>query len=323
MRTTIHLGIATVLLIVAMWISAATGAYPIHLHDLTSLDWDNQALVVFTQLRLPRIILGALVGAALAAAGTTYQGCLNNPLADPYLLGISSGAGLAVTILAALGGAGALGAATPAAFIGALIAVGLTLIVSRGIGHNTNPATIILAGVATGSLFGAAQTYLQQANADTLKSVYSWMLGHLLTSGWNNIALAAAPILISIAIMSGGGKLLNLLAVGDEEATSLGVNPAHIRAALLAAATLATATAVAHSGLIGFVGIIIPHAIRRAITTDYRLLIPLSAIYGATFLVATDVLARTLLSPAELPIGVITAFIGAPFFMLLLARKNT
>ncbi|HEX4725059.1 MAG TPA: iron ABC transporter permease [Pseudonocardiaceae bacterium] len=282
---------------------------------------------ILWQLRVPRVLLGGLVGAALATSGAAYQGVFRNPLADPYLLGAAAGAGMAATIvvvgfpaLAAAGG-GVVGAVPAAAFAGAVGGVCLTWALGRSAGRGT--ATLVLAGVAVTAFLTAIQTFVQQLNTDTLQRIYSWMLGGLATSGWHNVLLALPYIGLGTAVLCGSARLLDVLTLGDEEATALGVRPARVRLAVLGAASLATAGAVAVSGLIGFVGIVVPHVVRLLFGGSYRVVVPLSLIGGAVFVIAADVVARTVLAPAELPIGVVTAFTGAPFFVVVLRTSRT
>ena len=287
----------------------------VHLHSGLT---EREAAIV-TELRLPRVTLGLLVGATLALAGGCYQGVFRNPLADPYLLGVAAGAGLGATIAIALRGT-AFGFAVPAAaFVGALLAVGMAYVLG---GVYRTPATLILAGVAVASFLTAIQTVVQQRNADTLREVYSWILGQLATGGWRDVLIVLPYTVIAGALILVRGRVLDVLAVGDEEAASLGVNPKVTRYTLVVAASLATAAAVAVSGLIAFVGIIVPHAIRLVAGTSYRGLLPLSFVVGAGFLILADVVARTALAPAEVPIGVITALFGAPFFAFVLRTRG-
>ncbi len=280
---------------------------------------------IIWDVRLPRIVLGLLVGGLLAVAGASYQGIFRNPLADPYLLGVAAGAGLGATIAIASGatnGEGMFDALPIAAFIGSAVAVGITLLVGGAVGKSTSTVTLLLAGVAVASLFTAIQTYIQQRESATLRQVYSWILGRLSTSGWDEVIMILPYAVISVTIMLAMSGALDVLAVGEEEALSLGLRPERVRWMVIAAASLAAASAVAVSGLIAFVGIIVPHAVRMVVGASNRLVIPLSLFIGAAFLVLTDLLARTLQSPAELPIGVVTAFFGAPFFLFVLRRRS-
>ena len=272
---------------------------------------------ILWQLRVPRVLLGGLVGAALATSGAAYQGVFRNPLADPYLLGAAAGAGMAATIVVV--GFGSSGAVPVAAFAGAVGGVVLTWLLGRSAGRGT--ATLVLAGVAVTAFLTAVQTFVQQLNTDTLQRIYSWMLGGLATSGWHNVLMSLPYIGLGLVVLCFSGRLLDVLTLGDEEALALGVRPGVVRFVLLGAASLATAGAVASSGLIGFVGIVVPHVVRMLFGGSYRVVVPLSLIGGAVFVIAADVVARTVLAPAELPIGVVTAFTGAPFFVIVLRTR--
>jgi cobalamin transport system permease protein len=281
----------------------------------------TEAAIVW-EIRLPRVILAGLVGAALAMAGAAFQGVFRNPLADPYLLGAAAGAGMAATIVvvAAPSVTGWIVGPLPlAAFAGAVGGVTLTWLLGRSAGGGT--AVLLLAGVAVASFLTAIQTFVQQLNTDTIKQVYSWMLGGLNTTGWHEVLVTLPYISLAGVVLCLCGRLLDVLAVGDDEATSLGINPGRVRLVVLLAASLATAAAVAVSGLIGFVGIVVPHVVRLLAGASYRVVVPLSLLGGAMFLIVADHIARTAFAPAELPIGVITAFTGAPFFLLVM-RMN-
>jgi iron complex transport system permease protein len=274
---------------------------------------------ILWQIRLPRIVLGVLVGGMLALAGTSYQGIFRNPLADPYLLGVAAGAGLGATLAIVYGpqtGGTSIAIVGPAAFAGALIAaIGSYLLGTVGRATTTS---LILAGVAVAAFLTSIQTYVQLRNTDSLRDVVSWMLGRLSTAGWEEVRSILPLVIVSSIALLLHRKLLDVLALGDDEATTLGVRVTAVRLIVLVAASLGTAAVVAVSGLIGFVGIIVPHALRLAIGTSYARLVPLSFLAGAAFLVLADLVARTLISPAELPIGVVTAFFGAPFFLGIL-----
>jgi iron complex transport system permease protein len=271
------------------------------------------------QLRVPRVVLAGLVGAALASSGAAFQGVFRNPLADPYLLGAAAGAGMAATMVVVLAPSvtgWVIGPLPLAAFAGALGGVGLSWLLGRSSG-GTGTATLLLAGVAVASFLTAIQTFVQQLNTDTIKQVYSWMLGGLNTSGWQEVWIALPYVTVSAVVLCLCARLLDVLTLGDAEAASLGIHPARVRLLLLAAASLATAAAVSVSGLIGFVGIVVPHLVRILFGASYRVVIPLSLIVGGAFLIVADYIARTAL-PGELPLGVVTAFTGAPFFVLVL-----
>jgi iron complex transport system permease protein len=281
--------------------------------------------VILWELRAPRVVLGLLVGAMLASAGASYQGVFRNPLADPYLLGAAAGAGLGATLVIAYGdGAAASRDLRPlAAFVGATVGVAAAYLLGRSVGGGRSTATLILAGVTVASFLTAVQTFVQQQNTDTVQEVYAWILGQLETSGWSDVLTILPYVVVSWAVLLLHRRLLDVLAVGDEEASSLGVNVARVRLVVLGMATLGTAAAVALSGLIAFVGIIVPHAVRLVAGTSYRIVLPLSLAFGGAFLVLADLLARTVVAPAELPIGVVTAFFGAPFFAVVLRMTRT
>lgn len=266
------------------------------------------------QLRAPRVVLAALVGSMLAVAGASYQGVFRNPLVDPYLLGVAGGAGLGATLVIAYGG-GSSQLVPPAAFLGAAAAVAL----AYALGSQTRGSTsLVLAGVVVATFTAAVQTFVQQQHSDQLRNVYTWLLGGFSTATWHDVGIAAPYIVVSALVLVLHRRVLDVLSLGDEEAAALGIDVGRVRIVIVVAATLGTAAAVAVSGLIVFVGIIVPHMIRLLVSTSYRAVVPLSLLAGGGFLALTDVLARTVLSPQELPIGVITAFLGAPFFAFVL-----
>jgi iron complex transport system permease protein len=331
--------VATGLLVIAMIIGVSVGPAALSLPViaealLAKLPWHPAISVpsldsaIIWQIRLPRVILGALVGAMLAGGGAAYQGVFRNPLADPYLLGVAAGGGLGATIVIVTGGSP--GLLPPAAFAGAVCAVALTYMLGAGPGRDGEPsgsgaatASIVLAGVAVAALLTAVQTYLQQQHAQTLQVVYSWILGELSLASWSDVTLILPYAVICAVLLISHRRLLDVLRVGEIEAGSLGVDVARLRLIVVLAATLGTAAAVAVSGLIGFVGIIVPHTVRLTAGASYRIVLPVSMIGGAAFLVLADVAARTVQAPAEVPIGVITAAAGAPFFLFVLRSRRT
>jgi iron complex transport system permease protein len=277
------------------------------------------------QIRAPRIVLAAIVGGMLAVAGSAYQGVFKNPLADPYLLGVASGAGLGATIaIATIANPASLpfDPVPLAAFSGAILAVAATYALGRGGSRLRNSSSLILAGVAVGAFFTAIQTYEQQRSSSTLTAVYSWILGGLSTASWQQVVLVLPYVGASVFVLFLCRRLLDVMSVGDEEANSLGISARRVRLIIVGAATLGTAAVVAVSGLIGFVGIIVPHTIRLLVGSSYRRILPLSIFGGAAFLILADLVARTVLSPAEVPIGVVTAFVGAPFFLIVLRQAR-
>jgi iron complex transport system permease protein len=290
------------------------------LHVHSPLSAAQEAIV--WQLRAPRVVLGALVGGMLAIAGSAYQGVFRNPLADPYLLGVAAGAGLGATLAIAYGSSGSV-LVPIAAFGGATVGVAAAYVLGRSAGGARTTGTLILAGVTVAAFMTSLQTFVQQQRSQSLREVYSWLLGGLATADWHDVALASPYVLVSATVIVLHRRVLDVLSLGDEEAAALGLDVRRVRLLIVAAATAGTAAAVAVSGLIGFVGIIVPHTIRLLVSTSYRAVVPLSLVVGCGFLVLTDVLARTILSPAELPIGVVTAFFGAPFFAVVLRTTRT
>ena len=279
------------------------------------------------QIRAPRVVLAALVGAMLSGGGAAYQGVFRNPLADPYLLGVAAGAGLAATIAVVAGASP--GALPPAAFAGGAGAVAMTYVLGSGAGrHRDSPAlggattSIVLAGVAVAALLTAIQTYLLQQHTQVLQQVYSWVLGELSLASWSNVTTILPYVAVSTVLLLAHRRLLDVLRVGEAEASALGVDVARVRLTVVLAATLGTAAAVSMSGLIGFVGIIVPHTVRLTAGSAYRIVLPVSMIGGAAFLVLADLVARTAQAPAEVPIGVITAAAGAPFFLFVLRSRR-
>ncbi len=279
---------------------------------------DDTHVTILRELRIPRVVLGLLVGGMLGISGAAYQGVFRNPLADPYLLGIAAGAGLGATlaIIAGADGGGAAYGVEAAAFLGALAAVGATMILGSG-----TVASLLLAGVAVASFFTAVQTYLIQREWENFREVYTWILGRLSTSGWSEVLRLLPYAAAATLVMMFFRNHLDVLAVGDEEAATLGLRPRRVRIAVVLSASLATSAAVATAGLIGFVGLIVPHGVRLMAGVSNRVVLPLSLLFGGAFLTLADLLARTLQSPAELPIGVVTAFFGAPFFLAILRSR--
>ncbi|MEI6406838.1 MAG: iron ABC transporter permease [Actinomycetes bacterium] len=301
---------------------------PIHLNFLKVIKTlfgfphglQGQERVLLLDLRLPRVLLAALVGAALSTSGAVYQTVFRNPLADPYLLGAASGAGLGATLAITSSGGNVYGLLPIFSFVGGVLAVLTTFFISGR--FFAEPNSLLLSGIAVGSFGTAIQTYLQQRHSSALRPVYSWILGELTIANWQVVRWSCLYIVSAILILITVSKQLDGLLLSDEESFSLGINPNKLRIIAVAAATLATATAVAASGLIGFVGIVVPHLVRGITHRVTNRSLATMAFAGAAFLVLADLGARTLLSPAELPIGVITAFVGAPFFLFVLRKKR-
>ena len=293
----------------------------VHVHS--GLSRTEQAIL--WQIRMPRVVLGGLVGLMLAAAGASYQGAFRNPLADPYLLGAAAGAGLGATLMIVYASGATRHGLDPvplAAFVGAIAAVGVSYAVAYSTDRRAASATILLAGIAVAAFFTAVQTYVQQQHSDSLREVYAWILGRLNGASWHDVILVLPYVVVASAVLLLFRRLLDVLRVGDQEATTLGVHAARTRLIVVGAATLGTAAVVAVSGLIGFVGIIVPHTVRLTAGSSYRRVLPLSMIVGAAFLIIADLISRTVAAPAEIPIGVVTAFFGAPFFIFVLRRRG-
>jgi cobalamin transport system permease protein len=311
----VHVGLGAILR------SALSYVPGLHVHQ--PLDAVDRA--VLWQLRAPRVVLAALVGGMLAVAGSAYQGVFRNPLADPYLLGVAGGAGLGATlaIVYHATAAGSRWTVPLAAFAGAIVAVVATYALGRSAGAARTTGALVLAGVTVATFTAAVQTFVQQRHTDVLQNVYAWLLGGFSTATWTDVAVCAPYIAASSLVLVLHRRVLDVLSLGDDEAASLGIDVARARVAIVVAATLGTAAAVSVSGLIAFVGIIVPHTVRLLVSTSYRAVVPLSLLAGAGFLVLADVLARSVLSPAELPIGVVTAFFGAPFFAVVLRTARS
>ncbi|WP_218162037.1 FecCD family ABC transporter permease [Mycobacterium malmoense] len=277
------------------------------------------------QLRMPRVLLGAVVGAGLAAVGTTLQAVVRNPLADPYLLGVSSGAGFAVAATITLGSAALAGLSTSSAgFLGGLITTVLVLAIGRR-GGTFSPTRVVLAGVTFSYLFsGATSCFIFMSNVpNAARAVLFWSLGSLSRAQWSTLGLPAAAVLLGTLYLLVQARPLDALVIGDETALSVGVNVGRVRAQLLVATALITGVMVAVAGGIGFVGLIIPHIVRQVLGPGHRRVLPAAAVVGAIYLVAVDIVCRVAASPAELPIGIITSVLGAPYFLWLLHRAHS
>jgi iron complex transport system permease protein len=286
--------------------------------------WTDAAAAIVVHLRLPRVLLAMIVGAGIAGAGAVFQGLLRNPLADPYIVGVSGGAAFGATLAITTGlAAGALGmAATPLlAFGGALAATTLVYGLARR-GGVTPVEDLLLAGVAVSAFLAAVVTWLQLAGGESLQRVIFWLMGGFSGRGWPHLAMAAPSVVVGLAVAWLFGRDLNALLLGDETARSLGVEVGPTRRALIAASSLMAAAAVAAAGLIGFVGLIVPHLLRLLVGPDHRRLIPAAAMGGAVLLVVSDTLARSASLATELPVGVLTAAMGAPFFLFVLLRER-
>lgn len=285
--------------------------------------WSDTMATIVVQLRLPHTILIALAGAALAASGAAYQGLFQNPLADPYLIGVASGAGLGAVL--------AMSANWPdnlfgffsipiAAFVGASLTVIIVYRLAR-FGNVLSTTNLILAGVAVGSFASALTSFIMLRSDGEVRRAIAWLLGGSTISGWPPVIASLPYIILSLGILIASGHALNVLQFGDEQAQQLGLPVERVKIVIILAASLATATAVSFTGVIGFIGLIVPHLIRILWGPNYRHLVPLSILGGATALLIADLLARTLLAPQEIPIGIITALAGTPFFLWVLRRS--
>jgi iron complex transport system permease protein len=278
------------------------------------------------KIRMPRVVLGGLVGGMLSLAGATYQGVFRNPLVDPYLLGAAAGAGLGATVALTIGrGATADWPIDPVptvAFVFAVATVMVTYAVGAAFNGSRSGVTLVLAGVAVVSFTSAIQTFILQRNVEAIREVFRWILGSLSLASWADVRLVVPYVAVSTVVLLFHRRHLDAFRVGDDEAATLGMSVARTRLIIVVAATLGTAAVVSVSGLIGFVGLVVPHVVRLVAGAGHRRLLPLSLLGGAGFLILADVPGRMLARPAETPIGVVTAFIGAPFFLYLLRTRR-
>lgn len=309
-----------VLEVVAHGMKALVVGEPLLPVDLDGLRSVHTTIV--WQLRLPRVVLAALVGMALGLAGAAFQGVFRNPLADPYLLGAASGAGFGAASAMVLGLPLLLGgvAVPAAAFVGAALTVLLVVSLARR-GWSLPIVPLILAGVVVGSVLAAGTSFVLLVAREQAAGVLTWLLGSLAFASWTRVATVAPVLLGGALLLQAAARGLDLLQLGEQSAAQLGVRVELLKWGVVALATLVTAIAVSVAGVIGFVGLLVPHAVRLAIGPDHRRLLILSALWGGLFLVAADLLARSLIAPAEVPVGVVTALVGAPVFLALLRRK--
>lgn len=281
----------------------------------------HQDLVL--RFRLPRLLLASVLGGGLALAGATFQALLRNPLAEPYILGVSGGAAVGAVMVLALGLTTLASWTLPlAAFAGALVAIAVVFRVATAAGRALDVRVLLLAGVVTGAFFSAVISFvLAVSDARTVRSAVLWMMGSTAAADWRTVAVASAYTLPTALLLIGLARPLNTLAVGEETALYLGTDVERVKRIAFAAASLVTAAGVAVAGVIGFVGLVVPHGLRLVVGSDHRVLLPLCFLVGAAFLTTADTVARVLLSPTEIPIGVVTAFVGVPIFLVLLRRS--
>ena len=286
--------------------------------------WPSTLETIILYIRLPRVILAGMVGAALSVAGATYQGLFRNPLADPYLIGVAQGAALGAVIgfMLPVGWGGFGFSVIPLfALIGALGAVSIVSVLART-GRMLSVTKLILAGVALGALLSAGVSYLIITSGEQIHGIMFWLMGSFSLSQWSEVRITLPAIAAGVTIIMIYARSLNLIQLGEEQAQQLGVSVEKLKIVLLGAATLITAAAVSFVGIIGFLGIIIPHIVRLIWGPDYRFLLPLSVLAGGVFLIGADIAARTIMAPAEIPVGIFTAACGAPFFLYLLKRRT-
>lgn len=306
-------------------IAVSVGAIEIPVFGILANSLDQMQETVLTQIRLPRVLLAGLVGAGLAVSGASMQGLFRNPLADPGLIGVSSGAALAVAVLIVLGGkfAGTLGlyGMSVAAFSGGLVASLLIFRIAATSG-TFSVTYLLLAGIAINALSGAATGFLTYLSDDQqLRTFTFWTMGSLGGALWPSVIVAASIILPTIFILMRYARSLNVLMLGEDEAKHLGVKTKDLKRVVVICAALCVGASVAVSGMIGFIGLLVPHLIRLMISSDHRQLIPLAAVLGAVLLILADTLARVVVAPSEMPVGVLTSMIGGPFFLWLLVRQ--
>ena len=279
--------------------------------------------VILFQLRLPRVLLAALVGAALAAAGTVFQALFRNPMADPAIIGVSSGAALGAIVVILLGAGGALDAmgVSAAAFVGALLTAFVVYRLAR-LGPSVQVATLLLSGIAVAAIVSAVISLVMTFSGQNIRSIYFWLLGGLGARGWQSVIAALPFVAVGMALAAASAPDLNLIALGDERAAQLGLPVDRFKVVTLATGSLLTAAAVSVSGLIGFVGLMTPHILRLVVGADHRRLLPASILGGASFMILADLVARTAVRPEEIPVGAVTAVLGGPFFLYLLRRER-
>ncbi len=286
-----------------------------------TVDWPTSAEAIVTGVRLPRILLAVLVGAALASAGVGFQAVLRNPLADPYVLGVSSGAALGAAVVIVFGWQGAWGGwLIPSVAFGLGL---LTLMAVYRLASGSNGAaveTLLLAGVVIQAFFGALLSFVLSISDERMQQIVYWLMGSFALRDWASAGVVLPFLLLGWFLLFSHWQSLNILSLGDAQAAHLGVSVGRVRLVVLVAATLMTAAAVSVSGTIGFVGLVVPHMMRLLVGADHRYLLPVAALAGATLMIWADTAARTVFAPRELPVGVITALLGAPFFGYLLRR---
>jgi iron complex transport system permease protein len=310
----------------AVWVSPLTTlrlvAWKLHLSDRPE-DVARSAEVIVFQLRLPRVLLAAIVGGALAASGAVFQGLFRNALADPAIIGVSSGAALGAVLVLVTVGAGSFGAlAVPAAAFAGAMATALVVYRLARIGPSVHVATLLLAGIAVAAVISSLMSLVMSFSGEDIRDIYAWLLGGLVAEGWRSIAIVLPAVVLGLTGAVLVAHELNLVALGEERAAQLGVEVDGLKRRAIAVGALLAAAAVSVAGVIGFVGLMTPHLLRLVIGADHRRLVPASVLGGATLLILADLVARTVIAPSELPVGVVTALLGGPFFLFLLRRQG-
>jgi iron complex transport system permease protein len=302
--------------------SSAISKIPVigdHVHIAKTWTSGDESIIML--VRLPRVLLALLVGASLAVAGVAAQAIFKNPMADPYILGVSSGASVGAAFVIVLGFSVFAGSVQAGAFVGAMLAAVLVFTIART-GNKIPVETLILSGVAISAFFSAVTSFLMYISGRSLQHIVYWVMGAFWNAGWSDVYLMLPfAVLGSLAILA-FSRDLNVLLLGDESAAHLGTNVGGIKVGMLALTSLIAAAAVSVSGIIGFVGLVIPHMMRILVGPDHRILVPSSVLMGAMFMVSADTFSRMIVQPTEIPVGIITALIGAPFFIYLLVRKK-
>jgi iron complex transport system permease protein len=316
-----------ILLLFALLLSIGIGSVflsPLEIWNTIIGRGAETSFAILWKIRLPRTVLVLLTGAGLGISGASYQGLFRNPLADPYLIGVASGAGLGAVIAMSFDlsySPFGLFVVPLAAFATALLTVALVYIIAR-IGNTVPTTNLILAGVAVSSFAISLTSFLMLRSTDEMRRALGWLMGGSIQNGWASIFAVLPFIIIGVGFLLTSGHSLNLLQFGDDQAQQLGLNVTRLRTLILIAASLVTATAVSFSGIIGFVGLVVPHLMRIWVGADYRKLLPLSLISGASALLIADVISRVVLAPQEIPVGIVTALAGAPFFLWILRRAK-
>jgi ABC-type Fe3+-siderophore transport system permease subunit len=318
----VRLALLALTVLACLLIGLSAGAVPLGLHDVWQGLWhaDAGAAAIIRDLRAPRVVLAFLVGGSLGICGAALQAMIRNPLAEPYLLGLSSGAGLGA-VIAIASRAGGPWAVPIAAFLGAICAVALVYRLSLVSGRRLDPHVLLLSGVVVGAFAGALMSAIMAlSDAPGVRNAFLWLLGGFGAASWSALGVFAAYAALPLALLLFHARSLDLIALGDEPAHHLGAEVDRIRRLVYLCTALLTAASVATCGIIGFVGLVVPHAVRTTFRPLHRSLLPLVFVVGGCFLVLADVVSRTAVRPLELPVGVITALIGVPLFAVLLRR---